>query len=164
MTTAIYPGTFDPMTLGHLNIVERGIKLFDRVLVAIAPGAHKSPLFSLEKRMDLAKKVLENFPQVEVISIEGLLVKFAKMHDARVILRGLRTANDFEYEYQLSGMNHQLAPEIETVFLTPEDRYQCISSTLVREIARLGGDAHLFVPEVVNQALLEDLKHGAADY
>ncbi len=97
MTTAIYPGTFDPMTLGHLNIIERGIKLFDRVLVAIAPGTHKSPMFSLEKRIDLAKEVLKDFSQVEVISIEGLLVKFAKMHDAKVILRGLRTANDFEY-------------------------------------------------------------------
>jgi pantetheine-phosphate adenylyltransferase len=140
MTTAIYPGTFDPMTLGHVNIIERGIKLFDRVLVAVAPGTHKSPMFSLEQRMNLARQVIEPFSsQVEVISIE-------------------------EYEYQLSGMNRQLAPEIETVFLTPEDRYQCISSTLVREVSRLGGDAHLFVPKVVNEALLERLKHGLADY
>jgi pantetheine-phosphate adenylyltransferase len=165
MTTAIYPGTFDPMTLGHVNIIERGIKLFDRVLVAVAPGTHKSPMFSLEQRIDLARQVIEPFSsQVEVISIEGLLVKFAKIHDATVILRGLRTANDFEYEYQLSGMNRQLAPDIETVFLTPEDRYQCISSTLVREVSRLGGDAHLFVPPVVNEALLERLKHGFIDY
>ena len=162
--TAIYPGTFDPMTFGHLNIVERGIKLFDRVLVAIAPGTHKAPMFSLEKRLSLAKQVLEPFPQVEVLPLEGLLVRFAETHEARIILRGLRTASDFEYEYQLSGMNHQLSPGIETVFLTPEDRYQCISSTLVREIARLGGDAHSFVPSVVNEALLELLKHGTSDY
>ncbi len=164
MTTAIYPGTFDPMTLGHLNIIERGIKLFDRVLVAIAPGIHKTPMFSLDQRLVLATQVLENFPQVEVLPLEGLLIRFAEKQEARVILRGLRTASDFEYEYQLSGMNHQLSPHIETVFLTPEDRYQCISSTLVREVARLGGDAHLFVPRVVNEALLELLKHGTADY
>ena len=164
MTTAIYPGTFDPMTLGHVNIIERGVKLFDRVLVAIAPGTHKTPMFSLEKRIHLARQVLANWPQVEVLPLEGLLVRFAETHEARVILRGLRTANDFEYEYQLSGMNHQLSPGIETVFLTPEDRYQCISSTLVREVSRLGGDAHLFVPEIVNHALLEVLKHGASDY
>jgi pantetheine-phosphate adenylyltransferase len=164
MTTAIYPGTFDPMTLGHLNIIERGVKLFDRVLVAVAPGTHKSPMFSLEKRINLAREVLKDFPQVEVTCLEGLLVKFAENHGATVILRGLRTANDFEYEYQLSGMNHQLSPHVETVFLTPEDRYQCISSTLVREVARLGGDAHLFVPDLVNQSLLEELKNGFAHH
>ncbi len=164
MKTAIYPGTFDPMTLGHVNIVERGIKLFDRVIVAVAPGAHKSPIFSLDRRLKMAREVLANLSQVEVQPLDGLLVEFARRYEAKIILRGLRTANDFEYEYQLSGMNRQLAPEIETVFLTPEDRYQCLSSTLVREISRLGGDANLFVPPVVNKALLESLKHGASNH
>ena len=153
MITAVCPGTFDPMTFGHLNIVERGCKLFDRVLVAVAIGTHKSPLFTLEERLQLTRQVLRPHPNVEVLPLTGLLVEFAKQHHASVILRGLRTASDFEYEYQLSGMNRQLNAEIETVFLTPEDRYQCVSSSLVREVARLGGNTALFVPKIVHDAL-----------
>jgi len=153
MAVAIYPGTFDPLTLGHVNLVERGVALFNRVLVAVAPGTHKSPMFSQEERLSLAKLALGHLSNVEVIPLEGLLITFAKQKKANVILRGLRTASDFEYEYQLSGMNQQLNPEIETVFLTPEAKYQCISSTLVREVSRLGGDTHLFVPACVQAAL-----------
>jgi len=149
----LYPGTFDPITNGHSDIIDRASKIFDKVIVAIAEGAHKSPRFSLEERIDLAEKVLTGFSKVEVCGFSNLLINFAKERGANLILRGLRAASDFEYEFQLAGMNRRLAPDIETIFLTPSEQYTYISSTLVREIAMLGGDISQFVHPVVADAL-----------
>jgi pantetheine-phosphate adenylyltransferase len=153
--TAIYPGTFDPITNGHLDLVARASQLYDNVIIAVAENKTKTPLFSLSERVDLAKKVTVEFKNVSVIGFDNLLVDCAKQNQARVILRGLRAVSDFEYEFQLAGMNRRLAPELETVFLTPAEQYEFISSSMIREIARLKGDVSCFVPECVYQQLIE---------
>jgi pantetheine-phosphate adenylyltransferase len=149
MITVVYPGTFDPITNGHSDLISRAAKLFGKVIVAIAANPGKSPLFSLEERIELTQKVLEDIQNVEVCAFDNLLVEFAQQQQAGVILRGLRAVSDFEYEFQLAGMNRRLAPDLETLFLTPAEKFAFISSGLVREIAALGGDVSEFVhPEV----------------
>jgi pantetheine-phosphate adenylyltransferase len=147
--TAVYPGTFDPITNGHTDLVARALRLFDRVLVAVAKDTGKKPVCGLEERVALARAALAGMDHVEVVPFEGLLVDFCRRHGASIVIRGLRAVSDFEFEFQLASMNRRLAPEIETIFLTPAEQYAFISSTLVREIARLGGDVSEFVhPEV----------------
>lgn len=153
--TAIYPGTFDPITNGHLDLVARSAKLYDNVIIAIAENKPKAPLFSVAERVALVQKVTAEFTNVSVIGFDNLLVDCAKQHQASVILRGLRAVSDFEYEFQLAGMNRRLAPELETVFLTPAEQYEFISSSMIREIARLKGDVSCFVPECVYQQLVK---------
>ncbi len=150
MSTAVYPGTFDPITNGHVDLIQRAVRLFDRVIVAVAANPGKAPAFPLEQRVALARDVVDGLPNVEVLSFDTLLVDFLHQCGASVILRGLRAVSDFEYEFQLASMNRQLAPDIETVFLTPAEQYAFVSSSLVREIAALGGDVSPFVhPKVV---------------
>jgi pantetheine-phosphate adenylyltransferase len=156
---AMYPGTFDPITNGHQDLVRRAAGLFDRVIVAIASNPNKAPLFSLEQRVDLARKVLADLPNVEVMGYSGLTVEFARKHDLSVVVRGLRAVSDFEFEFQLANMSRHLAREIETVFLTPQEQFTFISSTLIREIAVLGGDTKEFVHPIV-EAELKKLKRG----
>ncbi len=147
--TVLYPGTFDPITHGHTDLVQRAARLFDRVVVAVAAVSGKAPVFSLEERVELARVALGDLPNVSVCSFDGLLVRFVREQGASVILRGLRAVSDFEYEFQLASMNRHLDPDVETVFLTPAEQYSFISSSLVREIASLGGDISAFVhPEV----------------
>ena len=156
--TAIYPGTFDPITNGHTDLIQRASKLFDKVIVAIAANSGKEPAFSLPQRIELANTVLAGIDGVEVCGFDILLVEFAKQQNAQVILRGLRAVSDFEYEFQLTGMNRKLAPEIETLFLMPAEQYTYISSSLVKEVARLGGDVSGSVHDVVFNALKDKLK------
>lgn len=153
---AIYPGTFDPVTFGHTDIVQRASVLFDQVIVAVAatPGHRKSPVFSLDERVELARAALKFLPEVEVCGFHGLLADFVRQRGGRIIVRGLRAVSDFEYEFQLAGMNRNLIPEVETVFLPTSAQYTYISSTLVREVAALGGDVRQFVPKEVTDALL----------
>ncbi len=151
--TAIYPGTFDPITNGHSDLVSRASRMFDRVLVAVAHNRFKQPFLSLEERVALAREVLEELANVEVCVLDGLLVDFARKRGARAILRGLRAVSDFEYELQLAGLDRKLAPDLETLFLTPAEPYAYVSSSLVREIASLGGDVGDFVAPVVLAAL-----------
>jgi pantetheine-phosphate adenylyltransferase len=153
--SAMYPGTFDPITLGHEDLVRRASRLFDRVVVAIAANPGKEPMFSLDERVALARSVLENFERVEVTGYDGLTVNFAKENGLRVIVRGLRAISDFEYEFQLANMNRHLTDEVETAFLTPTETYTYISSSLVREIASLGGNVSEFVSPAIKKALLE---------
>lgn len=152
---AMYPGTFDPITLGHEDLVRRAATLFDRVVVAIAdnPGS-KAPLFSTEERVEMAASALADLDNVEVTGYAGLTVDFALQHNLRVIIRGLRAVSDFEYEFQLANMNRRLTEEVETAFLTPTEKYTFISSSLVREVAELGGDVSEFVSPAVKNALL----------
>ena len=150
---AIYAGTFDPLTRGHEDLVRRAATLFDHVIVAIAASHAKRPFFTLEERAEMAREVLERYPQVEVCSFDGLLMDFLHARGAKVILRGLRAASDFEYEFQMAGMNRNLYPEVETVFLTPSEKYMFISPTMVRAIAILGGDASKFVHPSVSERL-----------
>lgn len=157
MKIAAYPGTFDPITNGHSDIVERAARLFDRVIVAVAANADKTPVFPLDERVALAKTALADIDAVEVCSFDCLLVDFMQQHSAQVILRGLRAVSDFEYEFQLASMNRQLAPGIETMFLTPAEQYAFVSSSLVREIASHGGDVSAFVHTEVMAALRERL-------
>ena len=145
MRHAVYPGTFDPITNGHEDLIQRAARLFDEVIVAVAHSESKRPFFSLEERVGLARDVLAGYPNVKVMGFTGLLTEFVKEHDAKVILRGLRAVSDFEYEFQLAGMNRKLAPGVETMFLTPSDKYLFLSATIVREIAVLGGDISAFV-------------------
>jgi pantetheine-phosphate adenylyltransferase len=147
--TAIYPGTFDPVTKGHTDLVKRATKLFDKVIVAVAANPGKSPVFTLAERIAMAEEVTAGINGVEVLALNGLLVEFARQHGACAIIRGLRAVSDFDYEFQLAGMNRKLAPEVETLFLTPDEKYTYISSSLVREIAALGGDVSDFVHEKV---------------
>jgi len=153
-TTAIYPGTFDPITNGHIDLVVRASKLFDRIIVAVAINPSKKPTFTLEERVDLAKQTLAGIDNVEICGFEGLLVDVAKQQGANVIIRGLRAVSDFEHEFQLAGMNRKMQPEVETLFLTPAEQFSYISSSLVREIATLGGDVSQFVAPCVKAALL----------
>lgn len=151
---AVYPGTFDPLTLGHEDLVRRAAQLFDRVIVAVARAHHKKTLFTLEERMDMAREALHDCPQVQVEPFEGLVTAFAAARGGKAMVRGLRSGTDFDYEFQLAGMNRALVPQLETVFLTPSSQYQFISSTLVREIAALGGEVAQFVSPVVLERLL----------
>lgn len=150
---AIYAGTFDPLTLGHEDIVRRAANLFDHVIVAIAASLPKRPFFALDERTEMASEVLARFPNVEVCSFEGLLMDFLHARGAKVILRGLRAASDFEFEFQMAGMNRNLYPEVETVFLTPNEKYMFISATMVREVASFGGDVSKFVHPSISDRL-----------
>lgn len=150
---AVYPGTFDPITLGHEDIVTRAAHLFGRVIVAVAAGHHKKTLFSVDERVDMARLALQSVDGVEVLPFDGLLRDFVRRQGAPVLVRGLRAVTDFDYEFQLAGMNRTLMPEVETVFLATHDKYQFISSTLVREIATLGGEVDEFVSTGVNRRL-----------
>ncbi len=153
--SAMYPGTFDPITLGHEDLVRRATRLFDRVVVAIAANPSKETMFSLEERVELARAVLADFDNVEVMGYTGLTVNFAKDHDLQAIVRGLRAISDFEYEFQLANMNRHLTADVETVFLTPTESYTYISASLVREICGMGGDISEFVSPKVRLALME---------
>jgi pantetheine-phosphate adenylyltransferase len=157
MNAAIYPGSFDPLTNGHLDLILRAAKLFDKVVVAVAMNDAKSPLFCLEERLSLAEKAVANIENVDVEGFEGLLVNYVSERGARVVIRGLRAVSDFEFEFQMALMNRSLNENIETLFLTPKDSYTFLSSHLVKEIARLGGDVAAFVPEHVRVALHEKL-------
>lgn len=154
MKIAVYPGTFDPITNGHTDLVDRASKLFDKVIVAVAKDTGKSPVCDVDERVELASMVLADMENVEVTAFEGLLVNFCSEHNAEIVVRGLRAVSDFEYEFQLAGMNRRLAPEVETIFMTPSEKYAFISSTLVREIARLGGDVSEFVHPEVRRVML----------
>ena len=156
-TKAIYPGTFDPVTNGHIDLVERASKLFDEVIVAIAESPAKEPFFSLAERLALSGCVLSHISNVEVRGFSGLLIDYMRKNSSRVVIRGLRAVTDFEYEFQLAAMNRQLDSEIETVFLTPAENYTVVSATLVREIASLGGDVSRFVHPDVLKALQQKL-------
>ena len=145
MTIAVYPGTFDPMTRGHEDLVRRASKLFDKVVVGVADSQNKRPFFDLEERLSIAREILGHYPNVEVLSFSGLLKDFVREQGAKIIIRGLRAVSDFEFEFQMAGMNRYMLPDVETLFLTPSDQYQFISCTIVREIARLGGDVSKFV-------------------
>ncbi|MBC8520355.1 MAG: pantetheine-phosphate adenylyltransferase [Gammaproteobacteria bacterium] len=157
---AVYPGTFDPITKGHIDLVERATRIFDHVVIAVVTDSSKQPLFSVEERIDMARDTLNGLDGVEVVSFDGLLVEFARSIGAGVILRGLRAVSDFEYEFQLAGMNRHLASDIETMFLTPAEQFSYISSSLVREIASLGGDVSPFVEKNVQLALEQKLSDG----
>lgn len=159
MNRVLYPGTFDPITKGHGDLIERASRLFDSVVIAVAASPRKNPLFSLEERVALAREVTRHLPNVEVAGFSTLLATFAQEQQANVFLRGLRAVSDFEYEFQLANMNRQLAPNVESMFLTPSERYAFISSTLVREIAALGGDIDQFVHPAVAAALKARFEH-----
>jgi pantetheine-phosphate adenylyltransferase len=150
---AVYPGTFDPVTNGHTDLVSRAARVFPKVIIAIAESPHKKPLFSLEERIRLSENQLAHLDNVEVVGFSNLLVEFVQQMGASVIIRGLRAVSDFEYEFQLASMNRHLAPAVETLFLTPDEDYSFISSSLVKEIARLNGDVSEFVCEEVQQAM-----------
>ncbi len=149
MDKAIYPGTFDPFTRGHEDIVRRASLLFDQVVVAVAASSGKKPLFTLNERVEMSKQVLTDCPNVRVMAFSGLLMEFLQEQSARVILRGLRAVSDFEYEFQMAGMNRSMYPDVETMFMTPSEQYMFVSATIVREIALLGGDADKFVHPLI---------------
>jgi len=153
MTTAVYPGTFDPLTRGHEDIIRRASGLFTAVVVGVADSRGKHPFFTLGERIDMAREVLAPYPNIRVEGFGGLLRDFVRSHGAGVIVRGLRAVSDFEYEFQMAGMNRVLIPEVETVFMTPDEKYQFISATIVREIALLGGDTAKFVHPIINERL-----------
>jgi pantetheine-phosphate adenylyltransferase len=159
LTRAIYPGSFDPLTNGHIDIIERSTRLFDEVIVAILTNAAKSPLFSVEERLDLMKTILQpRFKNIRLDVFHGLLVDYARRSNAQVIVRGIRAVTDFEYEFQMALMNRRLTPEIETVFMMPAESYSYLSSRLVKEVAQLGGSVKGLVPDLVEQRLLTKLK------
>jgi pantetheine-phosphate adenylyltransferase len=151
--TAIYPGTFDPITNGHHDLARRAASIFDRVIVAVAANPNKAPMFPLEARVDMTRRVLHDLPNVAVVGYSGLTVEFARANHAAVVVRGLRAVSDFEFEFQLANMNRHMVREIETVFLTPQEQFTFISSSLVREIAVLGGDVREFVHPIVEAEL-----------
>jgi pantetheine-phosphate adenylyltransferase len=155
---AVYPGTFDPMTLGHEDVIRRATQLFPKVIVAVAAGHHKKAMFTLQERIEMAREVVRPYRDVEVASFSGLLRDFVVARGGKAMVRGLRAVTDFDYEFQLAGMNRSLMPEVETVFLTPSDKYQFISSTFVREIAVLGGEVDKFVSPLVQQQLMEKVR------
>jgi pantetheine-phosphate adenylyltransferase len=149
---AVYPGTFDPITLGHEDLIRRASRLFDTLIVAIADSGAKRPFFTRDERVEMAREALKNLKNVEVVGFSGLLMQFVQEHGARVVIRGLRAVSDFEYEFQLAGMNRGMYPDVETLFLTPGEQYMFISATIVREISVLGGDVSKFVaPHVARQ-------------
>lgn len=159
--TAVYPGTFDPMTLGHEDLMRRASRLFERLIVAVAAGHHKRTMFTIDERLQMAQELTARYPNVEVMTYRGLLRDFVVDNGGKVVVRGLRAVSDFEYEFQMAGMNRQLMPDVETLFLTPSDQYQFISSTFVREIAMLGGEVSKFVSPSVNQRLQERTRETA---
>ncbi len=158
--TAIYPGTFDPVTNGHIDIIARAARLYHKVIVAVAVNSNKSPLFDVSQRVDLLETVTADMDNVVIIGFDNLLVDCAKQQGANVILRGLRAISDFEYEFQLAGMNRRLSPELETMFLTPAEQYEFISSSMIKEISRLGGNVSDFVPDIVRKSLTNKFKRG----
>ena len=151
--TAVYPGTFDPMTLGHQDLMRRASRLFERLIVAVAAGHHKRTMFTIAERLEIARDLAKPYANVEVIAFRGLLRDFVVENDGKVVVRGLRAVSDFEYEFQMAGMNRQLMPDVETLFLPPSDQYQFVSGTFVREIATLGGDVSKFVAPSVLERL-----------
>ncbi|MET0218172.1 MAG: pantetheine-phosphate adenylyltransferase [Burkholderiales bacterium] len=153
----IYPGTFDPITLGHEDLVRRAARLFHRVVVGVADSRGKRPVFTVEERVEMAKAVLAVYPNVEVVGFSGLLMTFIRDQNARVILRGLRAVSDFEFEFQMAGMNRIMHPDVETLFLTPSEQYMFISASMVREIGSLGGDVSHFVQPLIAQRLREKM-------
>jgi pantetheine-phosphate adenylyltransferase len=156
VTTAIYPGSFDPLTFGHVDVIERSARLFDRVIVAILTNSQKAPLFTVEERIEIMREILKpRFPNVEVDVFHGLLVDYARQKKAQVIVRGIRAVTDYEYEFQMALMNRRLTPDIETVFMMPAENYSYLSSRLVKEIAELGGSVAGLVPEIVEQRLIQ---------
>lgn len=155
---SVFPGTFDPITNGHLDLIHRAAELFDTVIVGVAKSSGKSPLFNLDERIELAQRVLAEYPNVQVVGFEGLLVNFAKQHQANVVIRGVRSIADFEYEAQMAGMNRKMSPQLETIFLTPDQQWSHLSSTLVRDIARHEGDVSDFVPEQIKHSILEKVR------
>ncbi|AJI96006.1 pantetheine-phosphate adenylyltransferase [Yersinia ruckeri] len=157
MTKAIYPGTFDPMTNGHLDLVTRASAMFGHVILAIADSAHKKPMFTLDERVTLASEVTAHLDNVEVIGFSELMASFAQQHQANILVRGLRSVSDFEYEWQLANMNRHLMPTLESVFLLPSEKWSFISSSLVKEVARHGGDITPFLPAPITKALLDKL-------
>ena len=157
--TAVYPGTFDPMTMGHEDLMRRASRLFDKLILAVAAGHHKRTMFTIAERLDIAKEIARPYPNVEVVAFRGLLCDFVLANGGHVVVRGLRAVSDFEYEFQMAGMNRQLMPEVETLFLTPSDQYQFVSGTFVREIASLGGDVSKFVAPLVLDRLKERVSH-----
>ena len=160
MIKAVYPGTFDPLTRGHEDLVRRAATLFDKLVLAIADSKAKKPFFTLEERIAMAREVLGDMKNVEVVGFSSLLTEFVKKQGARVVLRGLRAVSDFEYEFQLAGMNRNLYPEMETIFLTPSEQHMFISATLVREIASLGGDVSKFVHPHIEKKLKAKVTSG----
>jgi len=157
MRTAIYPGSFDPLTNGHLDVIQRATKLFDKVVVAVAKSESKRPLFSLEERLKLVQQAVRHLPHVESDAFDGLLVEYAVRRSASAVVRGLRAVSDFEFEFQLALMNRKLDGQVETIFMMPKDTYTFLSSRIVKEIARLGGDVSAFVPAHVRAALKKKL-------
>jgi len=156
--TAVYPGTFDPMTLGHEDLMRRASRLFERLILAVAAGHHKQTMFPTDERLEIARELAAPCGNVEVLAFDGLLRDFVVAHGGKVVVRGLRAVTDFEYEFQMAGMNRQLMPDVETVFLTPSDQYQFVSGTFVREIATLGGDVSKFVASSVLARLKQRVK------
>jgi pantetheine-phosphate adenylyltransferase len=156
---AIYPGSFDPLTNGHVDIIERGSKLFDRIVIAILLNVEKAPLFTVQERVDIAREVFDKYPNVEVDTFDGLLVEYARRKRASVIVRGLRAISDFEYEMQMALMNRHLNPDVETVFMMPAETYTYVSSRLVKEVVALGGSVTNLVPSIV-ESRLRDKRHG----
>jgi len=154
-TLAVYPGSFDPLTNGHVDIILRGARLFDRIIVAVAVNVEKSPLFTMAERVDIARSVFANQPNVEIDAFDGLLVDYVDQRGAQVIVRGLRALSDFELEFQMALMNHRLNPKIETVFMMPAEKYTYISSRLIKEVFSLGGQVHGLVPDMVEARLRE---------
>jgi len=151
--SAIYPGSFDPLTSGHLDIIKRAAQMFSKVIVAVAANESKNPLFSTEERMEMIKKAVEDLKEVEVRRLDGLLVDFARQENVFVVIRGLRAISDFEFEFQMALMNRRLEPRLETIFLTPQEEYTFLSSRIVKEVAKLGGDVTPFVPQHVAERL-----------
>ena len=162
MRTVIYPGSFDPLTNGHLDVAQRATKLFDRVVVAVARNESKRPLFTLEERLQMVARAVQHMPQVEADSFDGLLVEYVERRAAQAVIRGLRAVSDFEFEFQLALMNRKLNERIETIFMMPKDTYTFLSSRIVKEIATLGGDVSAFVPAHVRSALAEKLSAAPA--
>jgi pantetheine-phosphate adenylyltransferase len=160
MTRAIYPGSFDPVTLGHIDVIARGLRLFDEVIVAAAPSEGKNPLFSIDERLDLIRASLPGESRLQIKKLDGLLVDFVASEQASVIIRGLRAISDFEFEFQMALMNRRLAPAVETIFLMPKEDYSYISSRIVKEVARLGGDVSGVVPAPVREALARKFAGG----
>ncbi len=159
-TKAIYPGTFDPITMGHVDVVERASRIFDEVIVAVARPRHKQALFTFEERIYLARESLRHLKNVSVMGFDGLMVEFAKSQGVKVVIRGIRAVSDFDYEFKIAWMNRKLCPQLETIFLMPSEEYSFLASSLVKEVALLGGDVSGMVPDVVKRALEEKINNG----